>query len=118
VTATADVDIDSAVGLVIADGYQPNGIAFDPSFAYTLATAHATTRRAASCTPSSAPARTVLELRRLNAAVSTTVSAPEATISGGAYASTNPNVKAIVGDFSAIRWGVQRSGPGRGHPLR
>src|SRR5690349_19794216 len=38
-TATADVDIDSAVGLVIADGfYQPNGIALDPGFAYKLAT--------------------------------------------------------------------------------
>jgi hypothetical protein len=39
------------------------------------------------------------------------VSAPEATISGGAYATTNPNVKAIVGDFTAIRWGVQRQVP-------
>jgi HK97 family phage major capsid protein len=33
-TANADADIDSAVALVIADGfYLPNGIAFDPSFA-------------------------------------------------------------------------------------
>lgn len=35
---------------------------------------------------------------------------PEAlTVSTGMYASTNPNIKAIVGDFTAFKWGVQRS---------
>jgi len=43
--------------------------------------------------------------------VSSTVSAPEATISGGAYATTNPNIKAIIGDFAQLRWGVQRNIP-------
>ena len=50
----------------------------------------------------------ITSFQGLNASVSSTVSAPEAAIVGGAYASSNPNVKAVVGDFSQIRWGVQR----------
>ena len=113
VTATLtkpDVDIDSAVGLVIADGfYQPNGIAFDPSFAYTLGTTRDSQGR--KLYPEVGTGQGLTAFNGLNAAVSSTVSAPEATISGGAYASSNPNVKAIVGDFTAIKWGVQRSVP-------
>lgn len=109
-TATADADIDSAVGLVIADGfYQPNGIAFDPSFSYKLATTRDSQGR--KLYPELGTGQQLTNYDGLNAAVSTTVSAPEATISGGAYASVNPNVKAIVGDFTAIRWGVQRQVP-------
>jgi HK97 family phage major capsid protein len=113
VTATLtkpDVDIESAVGLVLADGYSPNGIALDPTFAYTLATErNATTGQ--KIYPELGTGQGMTNFSGLNAAVSTTVSAPEATIGGGAYASTNPNVKAILGDFSAIRWGVQRQIP-------
>ena len=110
-TANADVDIDSAVGLIIADGfYAPNGIAFDPSFSYKLATTRiASTGQKAF--PELGTGQGLSSYQGLNAAVSTTVSAPEATISGGAYATTNPNVKAIVGDFTALRWGVQRRIP-------
>lgn len=110
-TANADVDIDSAVGLVLADGfYQPNGIAFDPTFAYKLATTRITST-GQKAYPELGTGLGVSNFNGLNAAVSTTVSAPEATIGGGAYATTNPNVKAILGDFSAIRWGVQRQVP-------
>jgi HK97 family phage major capsid protein len=109
-TANADADIDSAVALVIADGfYMPNGIAFDPSFAYKLATTRDTQNR--KLYPELGTGLAVASYQGLNAAVSTTVSAPEATIGGGAYATTNPNVKAIVGDFTAIRWGVQQAVP-------
>jgi HK97 family phage major capsid protein len=109
-TANADADIDSAVALVIADGfYLPNGIAFDPTFAYKLATTRDTQNR--KLYPELGTGLGVTSYEGLNAAVSTTVSAPEATISGGAYATTNPNVKAIVGDFTALRWGVQRRIP-------
>lgn len=109
-TANADADIDSAVALVIADGfYLPNGIAFDPSFAYKLATTRDTQNR--KLYPELGTGLGMSSFLGLDAAVSTTVSAPEATISGGAYATTNPNVKAILGDFTAIRWGVQKNVP-------
>jgi len=112
VTATLtkpDVDIESAVGLVIADGFIPNGIAFDPSFAYTLGTTRDSQGR--KLYPEVGTGQGLTAFDGMRAAVSTTVSAPEATISGGAYASSNPNVKAIIGDFTAIRWGVQRQIP-------
>lgn len=108
--AKPDVDIESAVGLVIADGfYQPSGLAIDPSFAYTLSKTRDTQGRKLYPELGSGVGMTAFE--GLAAAVSTTVSAPEAAISGGAYASANPNVKAIVGDFTALRWGVQREIP-------
>jgi HK97 family phage major capsid protein len=109
-TAAADADIESAVGLVLSRGYyQPTGIAFDPGFAFKLATTRDSTGR--KVYPDLGTGVGVTNFFGLTAAVSTTVSAPEATIGGGAYATTNPNVKAILGDFSAIRWGVQRQIP-------
>jgi HK97 family phage major capsid protein len=109
-TANADADIESAVALTIADGfYMPNGIALDPGFAFKLATTRDGQNR--KVYPELGTGLGMTNFFGLRAAVSTTVSAPEATISGGAYATTNPNVKAIVGDFTAIRWGVQKSVP-------
>ena len=35
---TPDLVIEQAAGLVIADGYVPNGIAFDPTYSWTVAT--------------------------------------------------------------------------------
>jgi HK97 family phage major capsid protein len=110
-TANADVDIDSAVALILADGfYMPNGIAFDPTFAYKLATTR-NNSTGQKLFPELGTGLGISSYEGLNAAVSTTVSAPEATISGGAYATTNPNIKAIVGDFTSLRWGVQRRIP-------
>ena len=105
----ADIEVETCAGLVIADGFVPNGIALDPSYAWTLATARYTDGRKKY--PDLGFGTAISNFEGLNASVSSTVSAPEATISGGAYASTNPNIKAIVGDFSQIRWGVQRSIP-------
>lgn len=107
--AGADIEVETAAGLVIADGFVPNGIALDPSYAWTLATARYTDGRKKY--PDLGFGTAITNFEGLNASVSSTVSAPEATISGGAYASTNPNVKAVLGDFSQIRWGVQRSIP-------
>ena len=39
VGANADMDFEAAAGKVIADGYPVNGVAFDPSYAWTLSTA-------------------------------------------------------------------------------
>jgi HK97 family phage major capsid protein len=105
-----DDDLTSAVGLVIGDGYTPNGVALDPAFSFNLATVKDSTGRR--IYPELGFGVDTTNLLGLKASVSDTVSAPEATISGGAYATTNPNVNAIVGDFAnAIRWGVQRNIP-------
>ena len=104
---TPDTVLESAAGLVIADGYTPNGIALDPSYAWTIATARYSDGRKKY--PDLGLGINVSGFEGLNASVSSTVSAPEATISGGAYESSNPNVKAILGDFTQIRWGVQRN---------
>lgn len=105
--AGADIEVETAAGLVISDGFVPNGIALDPSYAWTLATARYTDGRKKF--PDLGLGTSITSFQGLNASVSSTVSAPEATISGGAYATTNPTVKAIVGDFTQIRWGVQRN---------
>ncbi len=109
-SAPATTDLESAVGLVLADGFTPNGVAIDPSWAFTLATVKDADGRR--LYPELGLGIGLDSIFGLNAAVSSTVSAPEATISGGAYASSNPNVKAIVGDYAnGIRWGVQRDIP-------
>lgn len=109
-TSKPDDDLTSAVGLVIADGFTPNAVAIDPSFSFALATQKDTTGHR--LFPELGFGVAPSNILGLNASVGDTVSAPEATISGGAYATTNPNVKAIVGDFTgAIRWGVQRNIP-------
>lgn len=107
--AGADLEVESAAGLVIADGFVPNGIALDPSYAWTLATARYADGRKKY--PDLGFGTAISTFEGLNASVSSTVSAPEAAVSGGAYASSNPNVKAILGDFTQIRWGVQRNIP-------
>lgn len=104
-----DIDIETAAGLVIADGYTPNGIALDPSFAWQIATARYADGRKKF--PDLGLTTAVTTFENLRASVSSTVSAPEAAIVGGKYASSNPNYKAIVGDFTQVRWGVQRRIP-------
>lgn len=105
--AAPDADIEAAVGLVLADGITPSGVAIDPAYAFRYATARDLQGRLLH--PEAGYGQNLTSLGGLQAASSTTVSAPEAAVSGGAYATTNPNVKAIVGDWSAFRWGVQRN---------
>jgi len=99
---TPDVVLEQAAGLIIADGYQPNGIAFDPTYAWTIATARYADGRKKY--PELGFGLDVSSFEGLRATASTTVS-------GLPEASANTNVKAILGDWSAFRWGVQRNVP-------
>lgn len=103
-TANPDLDLESAAGLIIADGVVPNGIAFDPTYAWTLSTARYEDGRKKY--PDLGLGITVSAFEGLNASTSNTVSGiPEATDTG---------LRAIVGDYSqGLRWGVQRNFPFR-----
>lgn len=106
--ATPDQAIEAGVGLVLADSISPDGIALDNGYSFSLATQrHPTTGQ--KLYPELGFGTNVSSFFGLNGAVSDTVrGGPEAvTASTGAYRTTNPNVKAIVGDFTAFRWGVQ-----------
>lgn len=100
-SAAPDEDVEDAAGLVIAEGYVPNGFAFDPKFAWTLATARYDDDRKKF--PELGLGITISSFMGLNASTSTTVSGlPEATDTG---------VRAITGDWSLLRWGVQKRVP-------
>lgn len=105
--ATPDQAIEAAVGLVLDDSIAPNGLAIDNGFAFTLATQR--DLQGHKLYPELGFGATATAFSGLNAAVSDTVrGGPEAvTPSTGVYSSVNPNIKAIAGDFSAFRWGVQ-----------
>lgn len=106
--ATPDQAIEAAVGLVLADSISPNGLALDNGYSFSLATQrHPTTGQ--KLYPELGFGTANNSFFGLNGAVSDTVrGGPEAvTVSTGAYRTTNPNIKAIVGDFTAFRWGVQ-----------
>lgn len=115
VTATVglpDQAIEAAVGLVLDDSIAPNGLALDNSYAFKLATQRNPTT-GQKLYPELGFGTDTTGFMGLGAAVSDTVrGGPEAvTVSTGAYRTTNPNVKAIVGDFTAFRWGVQVNVP-------
>lgn len=96
-----DVEFETAAGLVIGAEWSPNAVAFDPKFAWTLATARYDDGRKKF--PDLGLGQAVSNFMGLNASVSTTVSGvPEAT---------DTNVRAIIGDFGQLRWGVQRQVP-------
>lgn len=101
-TGDPDLDIEGLVGGVIGDQFAVNGIAIDPSFAWTLATARYTDGRKKF--PDLGFGTSITNFGGISASVSNTVSAqPEAADNG---------VRAIVGDFQGgIRWGVQRDIP-------
>lgn len=98
---TPDIVLEQAAGLIIADGYVPNGIAFDPTYAWTIATARYADGRKKY--PEVGFGANITAFEGLQAFSSSTVSAiPEAT---------NTNIKAIVGQWDLLRWGVQRQIP-------
>jgi hypothetical protein len=99
---TPDTVIEQAAGLVIADGYIPNGIAFDPTYAWTVATARYADGRKKY--PELGFGSNISTFEGLQAYSSTTVS-------GLPEASANSNIKAIVGQWDLLRWGVQRRIP-------
>lgn len=110
-SATPDLAIEAAIGLVLEDSLAPDGIALDNSYSFKLATQRDSQGR--KLYPELGFGTDAASFSGLNAAVSDTVrGGPEAvTASTGAYATTNPNIKAIAGDFSAFRWGVQVNVP-------
>ncbi len=98
---TPDTVIETAAGLVISDGYVPNGIAFDPTYSWTVATSRYADGRKKY--PELGFGTDVSSFEGLRSTSSSTVSAvPEAA---------NTNIKAIVGQWDMLRWGVQKQVP-------
>src|SRR5699024_9808808 len=103
----ADIDFETAAGLVIGDGYGVNGVAFDPTYAWTLATARYTDGRKKF--PELGLGTSISAFSGVPAAVSSEVSGEAKD-----GAATDNSVKAILGDFNGgIRWGIQRTIPFR-----
>lgn len=99
--ANPDIDFENAAGLVISDGFVPNGVALDPAFAWTLATARYDDGRKKYPDLGLAVSPSIFE--GISASTSSTVSGqPELDDTG---------VKAVIGDWSLLRWGVQRRVP-------
>lgn len=98
--AAAYTYLDSADALVLADGYIPSDVALDPSFASSFVTARTT--EGIKLHPDFQIGTSVSNLEGHRASTSNTVEAL-------GVASVATDVKAFVGDFSAIRWGIQRN---------
>lgn len=93
-------NIDAADTLVMADGFVPRDIALNPDFASKFSTLRSvqTEQR---IYPNFTLSTDVSELEGHRASVSNTVGAV-------GVAASATNVKGFVGDFSGIRWGIQR----------
>lgn len=92
--------LDAADTLVLAGGYVPRDVALDPSFAASFSTLRGTTTEQ-KLYPNFRLSTEASELDGHRASVSNTVGAV-------GVAATDTDVKAFVGDFSGIRWGIQR----------
>lgn len=93
--------LDAADALVLADGFVPRDIALDPAYAAKFSALRGTTSEQ-KLYPNFVLGTAVSELDGHRASVSNTVGA----VGVAAVATT---VLGFVGDFSAIRWGVQKS---------
>lgn len=100
--ATPDLVLEQAAGLIIADGYIPNGVAFDPRYSWNIATARYADGRKKY--PELGFGANITTFEGLNAYSTSTVS-------GLPEASADTNVKAIMGDWTLLRWGVQKRVP-------
>lgn len=94
-----DAAIEAAAGLIIADGYMPTGVALDPVASFGLGTQRDNEGR--KLYPEVGLGANMTAFNGLAAAVSDTVSAKR-------EAATATNILAFVGQFDAIRWGIQR----------
>lgn len=94
------VSLDAADALVLADGFVPRDVALDPTYAAKFSALRGTNSEQR-LYPNFRLGVSTSELDGHAASVSRTVGAV-----GVASAATN--VLAFVGDFSAIRWGVQK----------
>lgn len=95
------VSLDAADALVLADGYSPRDIALDPVYAAKFAALRGTTTEQ-KIYPGLKLSTEVSELDGHRASVSNTVGA----VGVAAVATT---ALGFVGDFSTIRWGVQKA---------
>ncbi len=92
--------LDAADALVLADGYVPSSIAIDPSFASDFSSLRGTNSEQ-KLYPNFRLSTEVSELDGHRASVSRTVGAV-------GVAATASNLLGIIGDFDAIRWGIQK----------
>lgn len=98
---TPDLVIEQAAGLVIADGYIPTGIAFDPTYSWNVATSRYADGRKKF--PELGFGANITSFEGLSAYSTSTVSGtPEAA---------DTKVKAILGQWDLLRWGVQKRIP-------
>lgn len=96
-----DQAIEAAAGLIIADGYTPNGIAMDPVLSFGLGTQR--NGDEIKLYPEIGFGTNVPAFLGMNAAVSDTVSGKQEIPSGSAT-----NIIGFLGQFDAFRWGIQR----------
>jgi hypothetical protein len=95
------VSLDAADALVLADGYMPRDVALDPVYAAKFgAYRNPTTEQ--KLYPDLRYSTEVSQLEGHRASVSRTVGAV-------GVAAVATNVLGFVGDFNAIRWGIQRA---------
>jgi len=94
------VSLDAADALVLADGYVPSGVALSPAYA-SLFSALRGTNSEQKLYPNFSLGVETSELDGHRASVSNTVNATSVL-------AVNTNVLAFVGDFNAIRWGIQK----------
>jgi hypothetical protein len=95
------VSLDAADGLVLADGYVPRDIALDPTYAAKFSALRGTNSEQ-KLYPNFRLGVETSELDGHRASVSNTVR-------GTGVLAVNTNVLGFVGNFDAIRWGVQKT---------
>ena len=95
------VSLDAADALVLADGYVPRDIALDPAYAAKFSALRGENSEQ-KLYPNFRLGVSTSELDGHRASVSKTVGA-------AGVAAVDTDVLAFVGDFSTIRWGVQKS---------
>jgi hypothetical protein len=95
------VSLDAADALVLADGFVPRDIALDPVYAGKFSALRGTNSEV-KLYPNFRLGLETSELDGHRASVSNTVGATSVL-------AVDTDVRAFVGDFSAIRWGVQKS---------
>jgi len=91
--------IDAADNLLLADGFVPSDIALDPKFTNGFSTLRDASGR--KLYPDLNLGSDISTLEGHRAATSRTVGAT-------GVAAVDPKLRAIVGDFSAVRWGIQK----------
>lgn len=97
-----DTEMESAVKLILAKDYIPNGVALDPTVAYDLATMRDGQGR--KLYPDISLTTTPSNYGGISVSVSNTVS-------GLPEIAADSKIRGIVGYWDALRWGVQRNIP-------